>query len=149
MMKKIIMCLVLAILNGAPAWADMDEALEAQEQAKRKAIEAEQKRKDAEVKALKSKTEMTAKRQFLGKEAEGTSDAEVLRLYERKLANMQQAPKGLDALGRQMQKKEIETRSERDAAVKDMYGKSLKELENMSDDEADALAKELEKKYGR
>jgi hypothetical protein len=28
-------------------------------------------------------------------------------------------------------------------------GKSLKELENMSDDEADAFAKELESKYGR
>lgn len=35
------------------------------------------------------------------------------------------------------------------ATVKNMYGKSLKDMENMSDDEVDAFAKELEKKYGQ
>lgn len=148
-MRKIVLCLVLATLAGTPAWGDMDEALEAQEEAKRKAIEAEQKRKDAEVQALKLKTEMTVKRKFLGKEAEGKSDAEVVRLYDKKLAQMQRTPKELEAIGRDMKKKGVETRSERDAAVKKMYGKSLKDMENMSDDEVDAFAKELEKKYGQ
>lgn len=108
-MRKIVLCLVLATLAGTPAWGDMDEALEAQEEAKRKAIEAEQKRKDAEIKAMKSKVEMTAKRKFLGKEAEGKSDAEVIRLYEKKLTTMQRQPKELEAIGRDMQKKEVET----------------------------------------
>ena len=148
-MRKIALCLILTALAGAPARADMDKALEAQEEAQRKAIEAEQKRKDAEAKAMKSNAEMTAKRKFLGKEAEGKSDTEVSRLYERKLANMQRPSKDVEAIGRDMQKKEVETRSERDAAVKKMYGKSLKDMESMSDEELDAFAKELEKQYGR
>ena len=140
---------VLALLAGlaVPAFADWDPELERQEAAQREAAEKEQQRKQAEADAMK----LTAMRQFLGAEAEGKSDAEVRRLYDAKLAAYQKQGEAAAATAPTAEAAEKQGRDTRDAsgaAVKEMTGKSLEELENMSDEEAEALQRELEKKYG-
>ena len=140
---------VLALLAGlaVPAFADWDPELERQEAAQREAAEKEQQRKQAEADARK----LGAMRQFLGAEAEGKSDAEVRRLYDAKLAAYQKQGEAAAAAAPTAEEAEKQARDTRDAsgaAVKEMTGKSLEELENMSDEEAEALQRELEKKYG-
>ena len=39
--------------------------------------------------------------------------------------------------------------SQNEASLKQMTGKSMEELQNMSDEEAEAFAREMEKKYGQ
>ncbi|WNB75422.1 hypothetical protein [Methylomonas koyamae] len=94
--------------------------------------------------AAKAKAErevMDGKRKALGAAAQGKSDAEVDRLYQARTRQNQQEAERLSA----------ETRAalssgQGAAAVKQVTGKTLQELENMSDTEAEALTQELEKK---
>jgi len=71
-------------------------------------------------------------RKTLGTAADGKSDEEVTQLYA---AHYQQ----------QMESH----RSQGDAQLKSVTGKSMQEMENMSDEELDKMADELEKKYGQ
>ena len=101
--------------------------------------------------ALRNAAELHAMRQVLGAEAEGKSDAEVRRLYEAKIAAYQKQGEAAAAAAptaAEAEQRERDTRAEREDAVKQMTGKSLEELENMTDEEAEALQRELEKKYG-
>jgi len=52
-------------------------------------------------------------------------------------------------LSQDLQQKAADTHEERDAAMQNMTGKSLEDLENMSDADMDKMAEELEKKYGQ
>lgn len=144
---------VLAVLVSlaVPAFADYDAEMEAREAAQREAEAKEQRRKQAEVDATRDAAELHMMRQFLGAEAEGKSDAEVRALYQAKTAAYQKQGEAAAAAAptaAEAEKRERATRGERDAAVKQMTGKSLEELENMSDEEAEALQRELEQKYG-
>jgi hypothetical protein len=91
-------------------------------------------------------------RSALGPQAEGKSDTEVRRLYAAWLESTQRraeaAAAAAPAAEAELRRREAETRPERDAAVKELTGRSLEELENLSDEEAEALARELEAKYG-
>ena len=155
-MKKIFSLALLATLvfsGPLPARADYDAALEAKEAAARQAAAAERARQDAAAQAMKHDAEMKAYRQFLGKDADGKTDQEIAALYKSRTLNMQanamaQSQKNL-ALTHQMMKQEAETRDQRNQAVKDMTGgKSIGEIANMSDEELNKLAADLEKKYG-
>lgn len=154
-MKRL--ALVLALLGSllgpaAPAAADYDAALEQREAERREAERQAAARRDAEMRAKKDAAELRSMRAFLGAEAEGKSDAEVRRLYaartEARQREAEAAAAAAPGMAAEAQRRERETRAERDAAVKELTGKSLEELEGMSDAEADALARELEKKYG-
>ena len=71
-------------------------------------------------------------RKTLGAAADGKSDAEVMNMYA---AHYQQ----------QMESH----RSQGDAQLQSVTGKTMQEMENMSDEELDKMADELEKKYGQ
>lgn len=124
---------LLALLAGAPASADYDPAEEAREKAQRDAAqraeqqkqqEMQRQKRDAEAKynAAVSAETMKSRRKALGAAADGKSDAEVNRLYDAKLKTD-------------------------DDTVKSLTGKSMKDMEKMSNAELEALSRELEKKY--
>ncbi|ATG91976.1 hypothetical protein [Methylomonas koyamae] len=97
--------------------------------------------------AAKAKAErevMDGKRKALGAAAQGKSDAEVDRLYQARTRQNQEEAERLSAEARAAL-----SSGQGAAAVKQVTGKTLQELENMSDAEAEALAQELEKKYGQ
>ncbi len=71
-------------------------------------------------------------RKTLGTAADGKSDAEVMTMYT---AHYQQ---------------QMEThRSQGDAQLQSVTGKTMQEMENMSEEELDKMADDLEKKYGQ
>jgi hypothetical protein len=51
-------------------------------------------------------------------------------------------------MARQLQKLDADTRPQRDAQMKGMTGKSISELEKMSDKDLEAFSREMEKKFG-
>jgi phage-related minor tail protein len=115
---------------AAPAWADYDAALEAREAAQRKAEQQEAARKKAEVARLQADNMAKYQREFVGAEAKGKSDAEVKQLYDRKMA----------AINKQAA----------DAQKTYSGGKySPEAMKNMSNEEAQALAREMQKTYGK
>lgn len=87
---------------------------------------------------------MDSKRKNLGAGAAGKSDAEVNRLYDAKIKQTTE-----DANRLAQEARSALSQGKGAAAVKQVTGKSLQELENMSDEEAKALSRELEKKYGQ
>ena len=87
---------------------------------------------------------MDAKRKTLGAAAQGKSDAEVDKLYAAKIKSDTDAAYRVADEG-----KRALSSGQGAAAVKQVTGKSMKEIQNMSDAELDALAKDLEKKYGK
>jgi hypothetical protein len=91
-----------------------------------------------------NKKMMASKRETLGAAAKGKSDAEVNHLYDDKIKADTESAKQFAQSARKAL-----TSGQGAAAVKKVTGKSLQELENMSDAEADALAREMEKKYGQ
>jgi hemolysin activation/secretion protein len=124
---------LLALLGSAPASADYDAAEEAREKAQRDASQRAEQQKQQEMQRQKREAEakynaavsaetMKSRRKTLGAAADGKTDAEVNRLYDAKL------------------KKD-------DEAIKSVTGKSMKDMEKMSDAELEALARELQKKY--
>jgi hypothetical protein len=150
-MRRPLAVFALLATLAAPALADYDAEMERREAAQREAEQKEQQRRQAEMEAKRNATELHAMRQFLGAEAEGRSDAEVRQLYDaRTEAYKRQAEAAAAAAptAAELEKRERDTRAERDDAVRQMTGKSLEELENMTDEEAEALQRELEKKYG-
>jgi osmotically-inducible protein OsmY len=150
-MKRFILLSLLALLISHPASADYDAALEAREAAQRAAAakkQAEETRRmqqiQAEAQAKANKEDIERKRKYLGASANGKSDAEVKTLYDAKVkATTAEAHKayadGMKAVNS----------PEGQASMKAVTGKTMKELQNMSDAELDALSKQMEKKYGK
>ena len=78
-----------------------------------------------------------------GAAANGKSDAEVVKLYDAKIAE-DMAAANLGAA----KAREALSSGQGAAAVKQVTGKTMEELENMTEEEAEALGREMEKKYG-
>jgi hypothetical protein len=141
----------LAILTSAAAWADYDPALEAQEKAQRDAAQKAARENQRQVQKLKdeatarsNKEQMAAKRKTLGAAAQGKSDADVDKLYAAKIkSDTDAAYRTADEAKRAL------SSGQGAAALKQTTGKSMKEIQNMSDAELDALSRDMEKKYGK
>ena len=134
----------LAILASTAAWADYDPALEAQEKAQRDAAQKAARENQQKMQKMKddaaaqyNKEQMASKRKALGAAATGKSDAEVDKLYAAKIKS------DTDAANRALSSGQAAD------ALKQSTGKSMKEMQNMSSAELDAMAKDLEKKYGK
>ncbi|APV51350.1 hypothetical protein BWI17_17645 [Betaproteobacteria bacterium GR16-43] len=139
---------LLAALAAPPVLADYDAAAEARDAAQRQAAAAESARKKAEADRLRSDAELRAAKAYLGPAAQGKSDAEVKRLYAEKMAVIQRAGKGDPAARAQMQGLTPEQQAQMDGAMKGMTGKSLTDINKMSDAEMNAFSRDMEKKYG-
>lgn len=83
---------------------------------------------------------MDRKRKNLGAAAKGKSDAEVNRLYDVKIKQTTEDANRLTQEGRSAL-----SQGQGAVAVKQVTGKSLQELETMSNEETDGLSRELEK----
>ncbi len=149
-MNRVIMLILLSVLSSN-CLADWDPELEAQEQAKREAAQrAEQARERetqkmlGEANAKANREIMDSKRQNLGTAAKGKSDAEVNRLYDAKLKQTTE-----EANRAAQEAHNALSQGQGAAAVKQVTGKTLQELENMSDAEAEALSRQMEQKYGQ
>lgn len=150
-MKYLFVLLLLSMLVGASAQADWDPVMEAQEQAAEEARQREEQEKKREIQKRLNEAQtkvdeahMDEKRQTLGAAAQGKSDAEVNRLYDAKIKN------DTDAAYRSAETaRNALSQGEGAAAVQQVTGKSLQELENMSEAEAEAFSREMEEKYGK
>ena len=139
----------LAMLTSMSAWADWDPALEAREQAQREAAQKAERDKQRQIQKMQSdanakynKELMDSKRKTLGAAAQGKSDAEVSKLYDAKIKkDTDAAYKGAD------EAKSALSSGQGAAAMKSTTGKSMKEIQNMSEAELEAWSKEMEKKY--
>lgn len=149
-MKRLLAATLVSMLAVGQVHADWDPELEAQEQREREPAAREQAAreaaaqkiiKDAEAKAHAA--QMVEKRKYVGAAAQGKSDAEVERLYDQKQAQKTQEAYSAAA---EAQRKMKDPRAQ--AATKEVTGHSMEEMSNMSDAELDALAREMEKKYG-
>jgi len=145
-MKSRSIVAILATLAFTAAHADYDPKLEAREKAQRDAEKAAQARRDADAARQKSAAEQKMMRGTLGKEAEGKSDADVKKLYDKRMADYQDQarkaqanPTGNLPAGEQ---------AKADAAMKSMTGKSPQDIMKMSPAEQEAFAKQMEKQYG-
>lgn len=151
-MKKLLLLALITSLFSIHAHADWDAAAEAREDAKRKAAQQQEARKKAEVDRMLRDANLKAMRGQLGKEASGKSDAEVDALYKRRMAEYQRqgvaASASAATMARQMQKLDADTRPQRDAQMKGMTGKSISDLEKMSDKEMEAFSREMERRFG-
>ncbi len=148
-MKRISLIAFLAVMAVAPAWADYDAAGEAREAAQRKAEQQEAARQKAAVERRKADANMKYQRGVVGAAAQGKSDAEVTRLYNQKMAVMnRQAAEGV-RMGQGIGKAPPGSQEERDAMARGATGKSTAELMNMSPEQADALTREMQRKYGK
>jgi hypothetical protein len=142
--------LILGLALAAPAHADYDPELEAQERAEAEAYRREQQAREREVMQAHAEAQRKAqqalmqdKRRRLGAAAQGKSDAEVERLYNEKVAaDTAKARAGVAEATRAVHS------AEGQAAMKAMAGHTMAEMQNMSDEELDAMAKELEQQYG-
>ena len=149
-MRRYSPLLLLAFMAASNVYADYDPVLEAQEQAARQAAEAKRAAQEQEAArmcaAAESKAQaelMASYRKSLGAAATGKSDAEVMQLMQaRQQESMATAARGAAAASAAM----ADPRNA--AAVQSVTGKSMEQLQNMSDAEAEALAREMEKKYG-
>lgn len=142
---------VLALCVASPVAADWDPEQEAIEEAER--AEAERARRENELEtqrqrdAMQAETErvqLQARRDHLGAAADGKSDSEVNALYDAKIkSDTAEAYRAAEQARNAMQTPEGA------AAIKQVTGKTLEQLENMTEQEAEALARELEQKYGQ
>ncbi len=144
----ILICLTMFC---AQSWADWDPELEAREQAEREAAQRVEQQKHQETekmlnqaKAKAHKELMDSKRKTLGAAAKGKSDAEIDQLYDAKTAETNATAQRAVQEGRAAL-----SQGQGAKALKQVTGKTLQELENMSDEEAEALSKQLEQKYGQ
>lgn len=134
------------------ARADWDPVLEAEEAAQRKAAADAAAKQKAAAEAQKKAYTLKSQRTYLGTQGEGLADGEVEAAYNKKVAADQ--AKGLAAQREGMamfaegQQKWEGSRDKTNAAMKDMTGKSVDQLMNMSDSELEAFAAEMEKKMG-
>jgi Flp pilus assembly protein TadG len=150
-MRRTIVALMALLLSVGGAFADWDEEGEAREEAARAAArqaeearqrEAERMRQEAKAKA--DAQALLEKRRYLGAEAQGKSDAEVARLYDARVAERAAEAHRVTAEGRRAVD---DPRTQR--AVEDVTGHSMKDIQNMSDEELEALSREMEGKYGQ
>ena len=152
-MKKLILLAIITGLFSLNVHADWDPALEAREAAERKAGQQRAAKQKAEHDKMIREASAKAYRKALGKDAVGKSDAEVERIYKQRGADaLKQAAafsSSGNALSSPSQKLDPNTRSQHDAHMKGMTGKSVTELEKMNSKELDAFTQEMEKKYGR
>ena len=152
-MKKLIVFTLFAGLLSVNVYADWDPALEAREAAERKAEQQRVAKQKADHAKVIREASAAAYRKELGKDAVGKSDAEVERIYRQRQDDvLKQAAaftsKG-NAMSGQSQKLDPNTRSQHDAQMKGMTGKSVTDLEKMNDKELEAFARDMEKKYGK
>lgn len=151
-MRKLILLALFAGFLSANARADWDPVMEAREEAKRKTAQQEDARRKAAADKMVRDANMKGMRQQLGKEAAGKSDAEVERLYKQQMAAYQKQGAAAAASGavmeRDLKKLDAGTRAQRDAQMKGMTGKSVTELNNMTDQELEAFSRDMEKKFG-
>ncbi|WP_445371638.1 hypothetical protein ACH518_01720 [Methylomonas sp. HW2-6] len=134
MTTRILILTFIALSGSQTAWADWDPALEAKAAAEQARQQQAQKMPDA----AKAEPEvMDDKRKALGVAAQGKTDAEVDRLYQVQIRQNQEETERLSA-----ETRALLSSGQGAAAVKQITGKTLQELENMSDAEAEALAQE-------
>ena len=142
--------ILVALLATTNVHADYDAALEAQEQAARQAEEAKQAAADREAQQMRAAAEakahaelMASYRKSLGAAAAGKSDAELMQLMQqRQQSAMDDASKAAAQAAAAM----ADPRNA--AALQSVTGKTMEQVQNMSDADAEALAREMEKKYG-
>lgn len=151
-MKAIARCLLtVALLSCGGAHADYDPILEAREAAQRKAAAEKAAKQKAENERLNREYALKTKRAYLGKEAHGLTDAQVDKRYAEKVVETQNNARAAAVEGtRQFSEAQAlaaKSRPQTDQAMKGMYGKSLTDLEKMSDKELEAFAREVEKKF--
>lgn len=147
-MKPLAASALLALLLSASVCADWDPELEKQEEANRIAEQQAQAQREAEAEAVR----VNAMRQVLGADASGHSDAEVRRLY-----NERYDPKRMQAqalaqqakANREVQQAIAPNKAQVDAATRAMTGKTIEEMQNMSEAELEAMARAMEQKYGQ
>ena len=152
-MKKLTLIAIIAGVFSLNVYADWDPALEAREAAARKAGQQRAAKQKAEHDKMIKDASAKAYRQALGKEAVGKSDAEVERIYKQRGADALKQAAAFsvsgNALSGRSQKLDPNTRSQRDAQMKSMTGKSVTDLEKMNDKELEAFTRDMEKKYGK
>ncbi len=149
-MRYFPLLVLILMLSASPAFADWDAEGEAREQAERDAqerarqeAERENKKNQDEARAKYGREVLNSKREALGAAANGKTDAEISALYDAKIkADTEQGMRAYQ------QGREALSHGAGADAVKNVTGKTLQELENMTDEEAEALSRELEKKYG-
>lgn len=154
-MTRWLVLSICTLMTAGTAFADMDLELEKREQAAREAAKQAEQAKQQEMQRLKKEAEtkanaamnqqmMDTKRKALGAAANGKSDAEVNRLYDAKLkGDMERAGRTVESSRNAL------SHGQGADALKQVTGKSLKDMENMSDAEAEALIREMEKQYGK
>ena len=147
-MKRFASIALLASILALPALADYDAAAEAKEAAQRKAAQQEAARKKAETEKMKADLMNKQYRLYVGAEANGKSDAEVKALYDKKMAGYMKQGADMAPKAQQAGKVDPSKRAEADAASRSVTGKTMGEMQGMSNAEAQALAREMEKKYG-
>ena len=139
---------LIVLLAPVAARADWDPVQEAKDEAARKAAQAEESRRHAEVERMKHQATMQSKRDYVGQAAQGKADSEINKLYDQKIAQQKKDSAVAMAQAQEAMKMEAQTRPQRDAAMKQMFGKDTKEMMEMSDEELEAMAAQLEKQYG-
>lgn len=102
-----------------------------------KAKEADRKRQEAAFKKKQDAQTASAVRPMLGKAAEGKSDAEVIRIYNKRA--QQEGKKSPD---------EAAIRAKADAQSRSVTGKSMQDMQNMSDADLNKMEEKLLKQYG-
>lgn len=147
-MKSLAALLVLMSLS-VPAYAsgtDEDLAeIKAHEQAVKeadanyKAQEAQNIREAAAFKVKQNAQTAIAIRPQLGKAAEGKSDEAVIRMYEEMVAR-EDKNKPLD---------EAAIRKSGDELTQKTLGKSMQDMQNMSDEDLNKMEEQLKKQYGQ
>src|SRR5215470_19245299 len=127
----------LLLFAATAAFADYDAVQEARDKAQHDATQRAQQQKQQEAQQLKQDLNakanadvMQSKRKALGTAADGKSDAEVNRLYDAKLKKDSESAKSSAAATRNTM-----SQGQGDAALRNVTGKSMKDLEKMSDAE--------------
>jgi hypothetical protein len=147
---RTLLAITLGLALIAPAYADYDPELEAQERAEaeaqrreRQAYEQEMQKRHADAERQAQQALMQDKRRRLGAAAQGKSDAEVSRLYDEKVAADTAKARAEAAEARRMMQA-----PEAQAGIKAVTGHTMAEMQNMSEEELEAMAKKMEEQYG-
>ena len=151
-MKKPILFAIVAAMLSLNAHADWDPVRDARDTAAAKAREESSARERAENDRKVREATLKHQRAYLGKDAIGKSDTEVSRIYDQRQADVLKQAAALDAAvkvsERQPKPRNASAGMEQaDAAMKAMYGKSVNDIGNMSENEREAFFRDLEKKY--
>jgi len=147
-MKLLVILLVLMSLSISAHASGTDEDLAAikahektvkESEAKYKVQEEKNMREAAAFKAKQNAQTANAIRPQLGKAAKGKSDEEVIRMYEEKVMREDQ----------NRPHDEAAIRNNADAVTQKTLGKSLQDMQNMSDEDMAKMEEQLKKQYGQ